>query len=415
MNFLIMTIGTRGDIQPFVALGLGLQRAGHAVTLATGPLYESFVRGYGLPFAPINDDMIRLTETSEGKAAVEGGKGFGLIAKVKPMIRAMLNDEWAAAQGADAIVFHPKTLGAYHIAEKLGIPTCLSMALPAYTPTRAFSNPILPPAVGKLGVFNKLSYGVTRMAAAPYIDVINDFRVHTLGLAARGRFANDLIDPAGRPVPAIYSYSPHVIPTPPDWPSSAAALGYWFLDRLDDWSPPADLTAFLEAGPPPVYVGFGSMPSSDPAARTRIILDAVRQAGVRAVIASGWGALEARNLPDTVFAIKEAPHDWLFPRMAAVVHHGGAGTTAAGLRFGKPTIICPFMGDQPFWGSRVAALGIGPQPIAQKRLTSDALAAALREATANPVVRSRAEALSEQIRAEDGVSRAVEWIAARLT
>ncbi|MBZ0254489.1 glycosyltransferase, partial [bacterium] len=215
---------------------------------------------------------------------------------------------------------------------------------------------------------------------------------------------------AGERIPVVYGYSEHVTPRPAEWPDDVKVTGFWFLDRLDDWRPPDDLQAFLDAGEPPVYVGFGSIAGRKPKRTAQVVVEALQRANVRGIIASGWGGLDASQLPDTIFKIEQAPHDWLFPRMAAVVHHGGVGTTSAGLRAGRPTVVCPFFGDQPYWGSRVHALGVGPKPIPQKKLTPDNLAAAIREAATNPDMRRNAEALGEKIRAEDGVKTAVEFI-----
>jgi sterol 3beta-glucosyltransferase len=215
----------------------------------------------------------------------------------------------------------------------------------------------------------------------------------------------------GTRVPFLNGWSSHVAPDPPDWPSRGVeTTGYWFLDRPDDWTPPAALTAFLDDGPPPVYVGFGSMAGRDPRRTTRIVLDALRRAGCRGLLASGWGGLSARDLPASVHLCDQVPHDWLFPRVAAVVHHGGAGTTAAGLRAGRPTVVCPFFGDQPFWGRRVHDLGAGPPPIPQTHLTAERLARALRTVTECPSIRARAAAVGEKIRREDGVANAVAFI-----
>ncbi|HUF26315.1 MAG TPA: glycosyltransferase, partial [Gemmatimonadaceae bacterium] len=178
-------------------------------------------------------------------------------------------------------------------------------------------------------------------------------------------------------------------------------------DRPADWKPPAALKRFLASGEPPVYVGFGSMAGRDPQRVTGIVIDALQSVGLRGVLATGWGGLTSDGLPDTMFPLGDVPHDWLFPRMTAVVHHGGAGTTAAGLRAGRPTVICPFFGDQPFWGWRVHELGVGSEPIPQKKLTAGRLAAALRQVTALPVIRRNADALGDKIRSEDGVANAI--------
>jgi sterol 3beta-glucosyltransferase len=416
MRIMILTVGSRGDIQPFVALGLGLRDADHQVTLCAPALFESFVRAYGLDFAPLNDELIRLKDTSAGKAALEGkGNVLKLMQMARPMLRRMLDDAWTAARNADpqAIVYHPKALAGLHIAEKLNIPAFLSMPLPAYTPTRAFPNPILPAGLRFGPWFNRASYFFTRLAGASFMGMVNGWRKDVLGLPPRGTFADELRRSDGRPVHALYSYSSHVIPTPDDWPPTSVATGYWFLQGDPQWKPSPELARFLDAGAPPVYVGFGSMAGTDPEGKARTILDALRLSGQRGLIASGWGGLKPADSPDHVFMIQEAPHDWLFPCVSAVVHHGGAGTTAAGLRAGKPTVICPFFGDQPFWGQRVHALGIGPKQIPQKQLTAENLAEAIREAL-TPAMRNRAETLSIHLLEEDGVARAMEIIVASM-
>ena len=181
------------------------------------------------------------------------------------------------------------------------------------------------------------------------------------------------------------------------------------------WQPPAELLDFLHVGPPPVYVGFGSIAGRDPAGTAETVVRALAQAGQRGVLATGWGGLELAGLPDTIFKLESASHDRLFPHMAAVVHHGGAGTTAAGLRAGKPTVVCPFFGDQPFWGARVAALGVGPKPIPQRLLTADTLAPAIRRAVTDVRTQSRAHELGVKLRTEVGAVRAVEVLELYLT
>jgi sterol 3beta-glucosyltransferase len=257
------------------------------------------------------------------------------------------------------------------------------------------------------GAANRASYAMMTMALAPYAGVINDFRADALSLPRRGRFANESALANGEPVLMLYAYSRHLLPVPPDYPPHVHVTGYWFLEQQQAWTPPADLAAFLAAGPPPVYVGFGSMSGAKAQDRTAIVVEALARAGQRGVLASGWGGMTRADLPANIFMLEEAPHDWLFPRVAAVVHHGGAGTTAAGLRAGKPTVIVPFIADQPFWGKIVHEQGAGPQPIAQKRLSAESLAAAIGEAVTDAEMQRRAAAIGEKIRAEDGAGNAV--------
>jgi sterol 3beta-glucosyltransferase len=411
VKILILTVGSRGDVQPYVALGAGLKAAGHAVTLATLGAFAPAATEHGLSFQPLRGEFLELLQTPEGKAALVGkGNPLTLLRQVTPMLRRILDDALAASEGAELVLYHPKALAGYSIAEKFGIPGVLALPLPLYSPTMAFPSPILP--VANLGpTLNRLSHRVmVTLATASVRGIVNRWRKEALGLPP----VRDELTLHGQPLLRLYGYSPAVLPTPAEWGESSVATGYWFLERPQGWEPPTSLRAFLSSGPPPVYVGFGSMPTQDAARTTRTVLAALEGAGQRGVLATGWGGLAASDLPASVYMLDEAPHDWLFPQMAAVVHHGGAGTTAAGLRAGRPTVICPFFGDQPFWGRRVAALGVGPQPIPQRRLTVDALSAAIQAAVSDPAMRSRAEALGAAIRAEDGVGQAAARIEAHV-
>jgi sterol 3beta-glucosyltransferase len=404
----IHTLGTRGDVQPYLALGRGLKTAGYEVLLATAARFESFVTARDLPFAPLPDDLLDLMDTPSGKAALSGRKSIiwtlRLVREVRPMMRRLLDAQWTAAQGANAIIYHPKALGSVHIAERLGIPALLAFTLPGMTPTRAFPSPMLPGA--DLGPLNRLSHELfLRYANSLFRKPINQWRKEALGLPPSRR--DDCLD--GIPVPRLYGFSPAVVPKPVDWDTNSEVTGYWFLDD-EVWLMPPSLRRFLEAGPPPVYVGFGSIPSMDPVRTTSMVMEALAMAGQRGVLASGLGGLTAAPLAEHVYMLDAAPHDRLFPHVAAVVHHGGAGTTAAGLRAGKPMVICPFFGDQPFWGRRVAALGVGPAPIAVRYLTAATLAKAIRRTVTDSDMQRRAAELGSMIREEDGVGRAVELI-----
>lgn len=413
MNITILTAGTRGDVQPYIALALGLQRAGYAVTVASGTNFAAFVQQYGLEYAPLRADYYELIDSPEGKDLLSGNPLRmlrNMRAVVFPLMRRMLDDSWAAAHGAEAIIFHPKVLSGVHLAEKLRIPCFAAVAVPVVVPTRAFPMPgITTRNLG--GPLNRATYAATGMLSGMFRGMVNTWRREVLSLPPRkeGEYRQN-----GQPIPVLHCYSPHLVPIPADWGPHVTATGFWFLERQNAWQPSADLAAFLAAGPPPVYVGFGSMAGNNPERLSRVVIAALQQAGQRGVIATGWGGMAARDLPETICALEGAPHDWLFPRMAAVVHHGGAGTTAAGLRAGKPTVICPFIADQPFWGKIVFERGVGPQSLPQKKLTVEKLAAAIRTATTDAALRQRAEALGAQLRAEDGVGNAVRWIGQRL-
>jgi sterol 3beta-glucosyltransferase len=393
-------------VQPYVALGTGLKQAGHEVTFVTAKGFDELLAGTGLRYVALDLDLLELARSPEGKAALRSARGaLRLLRQLMPAWRQMLVDEWEAARGADVVVYHPKAFGGCHIAEALGVPGVLALPVPALSPTRAFPTPVLPlPNLG--GPLNRLSYGLFfRLSTAPYRRIINRWRQHTLGLAPLSLLATEL-DLRGEPVTKLYCCSPHVVPIPADWDKSSLLTGYWFLNQGSAWEPPEELATFLEDGSPPVYIGFGST-APDPEGSRAAAIAALKGLGVRGVLATGRSAMASPQ----VIEIEGAPHDWLFPRMAAVVHHGGAGTTAEGLRAGKPTAVFPSnLGDQLFWGRRVHALGVGPEPVPQKKLTTEQLVTVIRTVTENKRMRGLAEELGERIRAENGVARAVEII-----
>ena len=232
----------------------------------------------------------------------------------------------------------------------------------------------------------------------PYSGLIRSWRGDSLDLAPRGK------PPAA--AKTLYCYSPRLVPTPADWPPDVVATGYWLREQTG--ADPVDpaLDGFVAAGAPPIYIGFGSSVGPDPARLGAAVSDAVRRAGVRAVIASGWGAMSHLRSDSDTFVVESVPHHWLFPRVAAVVHHGGAGTTAAGLVAGRPSVICPFQGDQYFWGAAVHRAGAGPRSLPANKLTPASLASAIRAAINDSAMRARSTELSERITLEDGATRA---------
>jgi sterol 3beta-glucosyltransferase len=405
MRFAIQTLGTRGDVQPYIALGLGLMARGHEVQLAAPVQFEGMATGYGVPFVGLPGEFLALLDTPEGKAAIAGGEGFGagfkLLKHVRPLMQRLLDREWQAVRSfqPDVLVYHPKSFGSPDMAEFLAIPHVLASPIPGFTRTSAFPTPLLP--FRSLGPLNSISHllaiGGARLL---FRNELKTWRQTTLGVTGRR---------SPRPAAGtLYAYSPAVLTKPADWGPSVLVTGYWFLDH-PDWKPDATLEAFLAAGPPPVYFGFGSMPGLDPAAMTGMILEALRMTEKRGLLAGGGGALGKQATGAHAFFLASAPHDRLLPRASAAVHHGGAGTTAASLRAGLPTQIVPFFGDQPFWGKRVAGLGAGPTPIERKKLSAEALAKAL-EAMDGAEMRAHARKTAQALEAERGVETAIAFL-----
>ena len=297
---------------------------------------------------------------------------------------------------------------AVSIAEKLNIP-----AFPLYLqhvhPTQYYPSAAAAPLSVSIplltSLYNRLTYKLEDWAFWHFIrPVINHWREHILELPAYK--TNPFSSREWQQRHFLYGFSPHVIPKAPDWGDNIHITGYWFLPMAENWHPPDQLVDFLQSGSPPVYIGFGSMVHRDAEEITEIVLKALKMTNRRGVLSAGWGGLSDSDLPEDVIKIDYAPHDWLFPKMAAVVHHGGAGTTAAGFRAGAPSVIVSFFGDQPLWGWRAAELGVGPSPIPYKKLTAKRLAKAIEFAVSDKGVKMRAEKLGKTIRAERGVDNA---------
>lgn len=411
MRFSIHTLGTRGDVQPYLALARGLVRRGHEVLIVAPAQFGDMVESEHIGFAAMPRAFLDLLDTAEAKAVIgKSGTGFGagfkLLKHARGMMREMLDVEWRAALdfSPDAILYHPKALGAPHIASKLAVPLFFAAPLPGFTPTSAFPTPLLPFA--NLGPFNRVSHNLMMHSGAfLFSGTIREWRKDSLGLPARGK-------PAAL-AGTLYGYSAKVLPKPVDWGSDVAVTGYWFLED-GDWIPDEPLSAFLAAGEAPIYVGFGSMPDASLEGLTQRLVDGLRLAGKRGVIATGGGALQRLEDAEDMHFIAGAPHDLLFPMMHATLHHGGAGTTGAALRAGKPTAICPFFGDQPFWARRTKQLGIGPGPLDKRRLSANDVATAIR-AMDDTDMRERAATLGAAIRSEDGVGTAIEYLEMQMT
>ncbi|KAI8941132.1 hypothetical protein NX059_002370 [Plenodomus lindquistii] len=315
---------------------------------------------------------------------------------------------------ADVIIANPPSMGHIHCAEKLGIPLHMVFTMP-WSPTKAFHHPLAAMEYGDVdrSVANYFSFAMMELLTWQGLgDLINKFRTQTLNL--------DPISPMWGfqllqrlKVPYSYLWSQTLIPKPEDWPSHISVTGFSFLKAAQNYTPPRDLVQFLESGPPPVYIGFGSIVVDKPNELTKMLFEAVEKAGVRAIISKGWGGFGADQVPDNIYFIGNCPHDWLFQRVSCVVHHGGAGTTAAGIALGKPTVVVPFFGDQPFWGQMIARAGAGPKPVPYKLMTADSLAESITFALKDKV-RIACEKMAADIASEDGATETVHAIESNL-
>jgi sterol 3beta-glucosyltransferase len=408
MRVLLVTVGSQGDVQPFVALASRLRGEGHEPVLAAPALYQGLAAVGDVPFVPLDLDM-----TEVGRA-VAGRHGLRhLFAFAKAMGRRageMLPGVTAAATAhgpADMVVHHPVLPIGQHLAEMLGVPAVVACPSPALVPTREFPSPVWPCTIRLPTPLNRPSYPAARYLTGAWCRRdVDGWRRDTLGLSRRpGRH-----DPLGDPsVAVLHSFSRHVVPRPADWPAAAHVTGYWFTRSDPTWVPPRRLTDFLGAGDPPVYLGFGSMPIDSPAALAEAITTAAKRTGAPFIVHCMNPELRRRLAGDDkrILMVRQVPHDWLFPRTAAVVHHGGAGTTGAAIAAGRPQVIWPFGIDQHFWAARMTGLGVAVQAGPARTLTGARLARAVEQAVTDPRVSDLAQDLASRVLAEDGTGRAV--------
>ncbi|EEX34396.1 MULTISPECIES: glycosyltransferase [Vibrio] len=412
MNILIVTIGSRGDVEPFIALGQALLARGHAVHLCAALRFKSLIERYGLIHHPLSDDLFKLADGGVmeklGNPMSAVKTIYQLTKSAKSINHQMMADSIAAGFAAqpDLVIFHPKSLAAVSLADKLGVPAIMALLQPMIVPTKAFPPAGLPDLGGCL---NRVSYRLIDMGYRQYIHELNKLRATLLHLEPLEKNSGVFHRSDRQEVPRLHAFSQHLVSRPTDWPENAVLTGNWSLSiDQDDYKPPKALIQFLESGQAPIYIGFGSMAGRDPKQLTQTIIHSVSKAKLRAVIATGWGGLEA--VPENMLIIDSAPHNWLFPRVAAVVHHGGAGTTMAGLKAGKPSLICPFFADQPFWGKTIYNNNLGPKPIKQKHLNVDTLTPALVDLTTNKSYQRYAAKLEKQLNIEDGLVNAIHWL-----
>jgi UDP:flavonoid glycosyltransferase YjiC (YdhE family) len=414
MRIAILTLGSRGDVQPYVALARGLEAAGYSAAVLAAPMFRSFVESHGVEWRSFDTgDPRALLQSQEARDLIRGMANpvrmvRELMKLIEPLIEKGYTEAWQNTEDADAILVAPTVLPlADALRERRGTPFACAFLQPSHR-TSEFGCWILgdtPQWLPFRGALNRLTYSfgwkvLYRVAGRAY----DTARQRVLGLPpGKNPFGQLEVENW----PTIYGYSSTVAPRASDWGPHVDVTGYWFLDRDSRWRPPAGLEEFLADGPPPICVGFGSMPSPDPAALTREVVRAIELSGHRGLLLSGWGALADVELPKSVYAVESAPHDWLFSRVCAVVHHGGAGTTSATLRAGVPSLVVPFIADQWFWGRRIAALGAGPGLFSRKRITAERFGPALRELAENPRYREAARAVSAKLALENGIGRAV--------
>jgi sterol 3beta-glucosyltransferase len=409
MLITLLCPGSRGDVQPYLALGLALKKRGLRVRVATFTIFETFIQQLGLEYFHLSGDISQVASSEMGKEAMQADNPLKLLLSfnaLKSKIFDLQNELFDACRGADAIVYHPGASIGYFAAQEFKVPAILATPFPM-TPTREYPALIFynSTRLGRMANFvtHKIFEQVMWMASG---SPVKDFWKKEFGHAP-ARFGCPFGKQNSRRFPTIISCSDFVFPRPVDWPEHVHNTGYWFLEDEPSWKPSQELLNFLDQGPAPVYVGFGSV--GDPALAdqtTRIVIEALRRSGRRGILATGWsGMSNLASIPEGIFILESAPHSWLFPRMAAVVHHGGAGTSAAGFKAGVPQVVVPGGNDQFAWGLRVHELGAGSKPVPRKSLTGSKLSAAIDFALTEQVINAASE-LGRKVQSENGAETA---------
>ncbi|MFT3891463.1 MAG: glycosyltransferase [Anaerolineales bacterium] len=407
MRITILTFGSRGDVQPVLPLSVGLMANGHIVKLAAPSRFKGLVEGYGIQFIPLAGNPEELSRRLNNS----GFNGIKLLRDIMEHAieigADMLRQTEEACRDADIIIHtFAHAVGAHTLAREMNIPDIHIQGFPMFTPTGDYPNVTLPDL--KVRAANRLTHIISQKIAW-WTSVFGYEQVRRrAGLPKRKLyfpFDDDRLRP---PTPILCAWSPNVLPPSSDWKPNVHVTGYFFFDSNVSYQPSAELRKFLDAGEPPVCVSFGSMVNRNAERIDRIICDTLQHTKQRGIILSGWSNINQIASKD-LFYLEAASHDWLLPRCKAVIHHGGAGTTTAGLRAGIPNIVIPFTADQPFWGNRVYEAGAGPRPILVKKLSVENLSRSISDAD-DQGVRKTAESIGHKIRNEDGVGQAITLI-----
>ncbi|KFH45681.1 Sterol 3-beta-glucosyltransferase-like protein [Hapsidospora chrysogenum ATCC 11550] len=420
MKITCLTIGSRGDVQPYIALCKGFLAHGHKPRIATHAEFQEWIESHGIEFRPVEGDPAQLM-----RLCIEHGTfTWSFLREANSSFRgwldALLVSAVEACEGSDLLIESPSAMAGIHIAEKLGIPYFRAFTMP-WTRTRAYPHAFIMPEHKMGGAYNYMTYIMfDNLFWKAIAHQINRWRNNTLGLPST---TLEKLQP--NKVPFLYNFSPLVVAPPLDFSDWIRVTGYWFLDEGDNYEPPKELAAFIKKarddGKKLVYVGFGSIIVDDPHKMTREVIDAIQKADVRCILSKGWSERitaesgrdpsrqpsEEPEIPPEIHVIKSAPHDWLFRQIDAAAHHGGAGTTGASLRAGLPTIIRPFFGDQFFFATRVEDLGVG---LHLRKWGTNAFGRALWEATRNERMIVKARVLGAELRKESGVDVAIQSI-----
>lgn len=412
MKVTFLTLGSRGDVQPYVALAKKLIENGNEALVCTGASFKRFIEENSVGFHEATADLMVILDSEEGKKVFNGGR-FNIFNMLKfskevitPAFRKSMDDFLEASKGSDIIIYHPKALGAVDIAQHMNIPCICLPPVPIMYPITEFPNFAIS-ADKSFGPFlNKLTYKATSLGEASYMKSINDFRKSSLNLPKRkaGEIAFKVNETN---IPIIYPISPFLFNEIESWKDRVFLSGFFFLDigetKLDN-----ELENFIESGNPPIVVSFSSMPLKAPALFKEKLLKALKETDNRAVILTGTSGMTFEN-DDNIYAVEKAPHRLIFKKAKGIIHHGGVGTMSEALLSGVPQLIMPFTTDQPFWAHRLYSKGYAIKPLREKNLEVSAFIKALKEMENEKYIRNAIN-IKRIIESEDGLANAAKYV-----
>ncbi|NED97928.1 glycosyltransferase family 1 protein [Phytoactinopolyspora alkaliphila] len=415
MKILLITYGSRGDTQPFVALARELSLAGHKPILCAPASFRNLSTTYDIELFPLHDEWQDLKDDSIFQSAFETnyrglrGKWLAIqvIQRFRPLMARVRQGIYEASNLKPDLIVSLPSLPGHELAEYLGVPSISVCLQPAWVPTKAFPNAMLMRNVPK--ALNRASYWATY---AWYRVLTGNSRPwHTSLFKTPSQRTNaPMRRRDGSQLTVLQAFSKHLLPSCPDYPRAVHTTGFWPLPAPEKWRPQAQLLDFIYTRRPPVYIGFGSLVGTDAAGLGRLIEHAIQIANVRAVVVAGWGGIATSQTTNDIFYADDVPFDWLFPKMDAIVHHGGMGSAGAALLSGRPQVTCPAMAEQPFVAERLRTLGLSPEPLPLRALTPERLATAITEATTNRNFESRARLMKLMVEDESGLRKAIEII-----